>query len=240
MNTVQWQYKNGINRNNWDVEPEDFEGVGDTFYTCSYMCPCCGSNLFKANTNGNIWINTPNGKENILSVFACFECQKMFSAMRAGAKLGDGEYYTVEGIDAFRKVFLEVESVGKKYRDLWIPQGGGNMVVFKLTGSQAKWVKENLPGFVQHLGHKSSMISTVLIQGYISLYQRSFTLIFSGEETTFGTICRVSTDNGVEWEVLEGLRFITTYAGIVNRNPGVCVETDSEYIVLKKTILRKF
>ena len=112
MNSVKWQHKKGTIRNNWDIGPENIEKVGKTFYTCAYVCPCCGKNMLKANTSGLLSINTPNGKENILSVFACFNCKRMFSAMKAGAKLGDGEYMTVTGADAFQKVFLETERVG--------------------------------------------------------------------------------------------------------------------------------
>lgn len=114
MDSIKWQHKKGIIKNNWDIRPEDMEMVGNTFYTCSYMCPCCSKNMLKANTNGRIYINTPNGKQNILSVFACFDCQRMFSAMKAGEQLGAGEYMTVTGADAFRKVFLETERVGLK------------------------------------------------------------------------------------------------------------------------------
>lgn len=113
------------------------------------------------------------------------------------------------------------------------------MIVFKLTGSQVKWVKDNLAGFAKHLGHKASEINTILVSGHLGLRYHDVTLIFAGEETTFGTVCYVN-DNGVEWEVLEGIRFMGTYANIVQRNPGVCKDTDSEYVVLKQTVLKHF
>ena len=109
---VKWDYKKGTIRQNRNVRPEDMMMTGNTFYTCAYVCPYCGKNMFKANTNGNITIKTPYGNQKILSVFACFDCKKMFSATKTGGSLGDGEYMTLTNSENVLNTFLIVEAVG--------------------------------------------------------------------------------------------------------------------------------
>ena len=114
MNNIQWQYKKGMIRQNRNIRPQDMMLTGNTFYTCAYVCPYCSRNMFKANTNGNITIKTPYGNQNILSVFACFDCRKMFSATKNGGSLGDGEYMTLTDSEKVFETFIKVEAVGLK------------------------------------------------------------------------------------------------------------------------------
>lgn len=111
------------------------------------------------------------------------------------------------------------------------------MVTFKLTGSQAKWIKDNLPGFIETFEDKASDISCILVSGNISVYRHSFQLIFMSDKTATSTICCVN-DYGVEWRNLEAFQFIGIYQGIMQNNPKIAKETDSEYVVLKKTIIK--
>lgn len=109
------------------------------------------------------------------------------------------------------------------------------MITFKLTGSQAKWVKDNLPGFMEEFEDMASDINTILVSGNITAYHRNFQLIFMSNTNATATICHVNNDD-IQWQDLEAFQFIGTYQNIMQRNPKVAKETDSEYVVLKKTI----
>lgn len=111
------------------------------------------------------------------------------------------------------------------------------MVTFKLTGSQAKWVKDNLPGFIEEFEDMDSDINTILVSGNITSYYHSFQLIFMANTNAIATICHVN-DEDIEWEDLEAFQFIGMYQSIMQRTPKIAKETDSEFVVLKKTITK--
>ena len=109
------------------------------------------------------------------------------------------------------------------------------MVTLKLTGAQAKWVKDNLPGFIETFEEEASEITSILVTGSITSYNQSFSLIFMSDKTASSTICTVDLIE-VDWKVLETFQFIGVYQEIMQRNPKIARETDPDYIALKRTI----
>lgn len=75
--------------------PEDIMRSGRTFYTSSYKCPKCNKFMFKSNVGEFVYIKTPQGMKPLRSLFACFECCMLFSAV-PGKKLSEGDYYTLK------------------------------------------------------------------------------------------------------------------------------------------------
>lgn len=109
------------------------------------------------------------------------------------------------------------------------------MVTFKLTGSQVMWIKNNLPGFIDEFEDEASDVNNILVSGNITAYYCEFQLIFMCDKNATSTICCVS-DDSIEWKDLQPYQFIGIYQNIMQRNPKIAKETDSEYAVLKKTI----
>lgn len=72
---------------------------GQSFYTSTYKCPKCGRFLYKS--RAPISFNTDEKKYvSARSVFACFDCQNLFTSDYT-KRLGGGEYYTMDDTSKF-------------------------------------------------------------------------------------------------------------------------------------------
>lgn len=120
-----------IKDSKWEYEKGSFqqeipnmaasETVGRTFYTSNYQCPECGKFMLKANAGEYIEVLTPHGNQKLKSVFACTNCERIYSAV-AGHPLSDGEYYVMKDKNNFENVMDNIDTYGvsrQKLKDIY-------------------------------------------------------------------------------------------------------------------------
>jgi TPR repeat protein len=82
-----------------EISPER-DHIGNTFYSCEYVCPDCGKQMFKSKVRGEdkgvALILAEDGAHGFGRVFYCQDCAKVYATCGLG-HLKDGECYMLEG-----------------------------------------------------------------------------------------------------------------------------------------------
>jgi len=91
-----------------EISPER-DHIGNTFYSCEYVCPDCGKQMFKSKVRGEdkgvALILAEDGVHPFGRVFYCPDCAKVYATCGLG-HLKDGDCYMLEG-EAAAKSFTD-------------------------------------------------------------------------------------------------------------------------------------